>query len=68
MGFGPLSHYFKICERELSYSLRVVAAIRASLLDDFSKSIGFQSEQFIYAKLHYQDVHLTLFSGAADAG
>ena len=57
MGFGPLSHYFKICERELSYSLRVVAAIRASLLDDFSKSIDFQSKQFIYVKVHSQGVH-----------
>ena len=57
MGFDPLIHYFKIFERELSYSLRVVAAIRASLLDDFSKSIGFQSKQFIFAKFHSQDAH-----------
>ena len=61
-GFGPLAHYFKIYARELSYSLRVVAVIRAGLFDDSSKSISLQSEPSIYAKLCFQDVHQTLFS------
>ena len=61
-GFGPLTHYFKIYARELSYSLRVVAVIRAGLFDDFSVSIGHQSKPSISAKLYFQDVHQTLFS------
>ena len=61
-GFGPLSHYFKIYARELSYSLPIVAVIRAGLFDDSSKSISLQSEPSIYAKLCFQDVHQTLFS------